>query len=193
MVTMSNQQAHPAGEVASGLAVEAVKEFLLHSPQKLSGSQPAEGQDALRQLEGAFRHAHARVLEDAVEHPEGLNMGTTLTVAWAVEWKAFVAHAGHSRCYLLSGGELRQLTHDHTIAAELVDLGVLSPPDAARHPYRRALTNVLEANKPGTQVELHTADLRPGDVLLLSLSPPTSRRTSRAAASPIPAARAGAQ
>jgi len=158
---------HPAGEVASGLAVEAVEEFFLNCPQKLSRSQAGEEHDALPELECAFLHAHARILEEAAKHPEQRGMGTTLTVAVADDWKLFVAHAGHSRCYLFSGGELRQLTQDHTIAAELVRLGICSPKNAAGHPYRHVVTNVLEGGKPLVQVELQEADLRPGDVILL--------------------------
>jgi len=94
-------------------------------------------------------------------------MGTTLTIAVVVDWKLLVAHAGHSRCYLFSGRELRQLTQDHTIAAELVRLGVLSPKKATDHPLRHVLTNVLEGSKPLVQMELQQADLRPHDVILL--------------------------
>jgi len=158
---------HPAGEVASGLAVEAVEKFLLNSPLMLSRSQAGEEQDTLRELEGAFLHAHARILEEAANHPERRSMGTTLTMAVAVDWKLFVAHAGHSRCYLFSGRELRQLTQDHTIAAELVRLGDLSPKKAAGHPFRHVVTNVLEGAKPLVRVELQESDLRPDDVILL--------------------------
>jgi len=133
----------------------------------LSRSQDGEEQDAAPELEYAFRHAQARVLEEAAKYPERRGMGTTLTVAVTVDWKLFVAHAGHSRCYLFSGGELRQLTQDHTIAAELVRLGICSPKNAAGHPYRHVVTNILEGGQPFVRVELQEADLRPDDVILL--------------------------
>lgn len=157
---------HAAGEVASGLAVEAVEEFVEISSTSFARFQ-ADEQATLKELEGAFLHAHARVVADAAKHPERWNMGTTLTMALAVGGKVFVAHAGHSRCYLLSGGKLRQLTQDHTMAAELLEVGVLSPKEAARHPYRHVVTNLLEGNRPSVWVELDTADLHPDDVLLL--------------------------
>ena len=94
-------------------------------------------------------------------------MGSTLTMAFAVDWTLFVAHAGDSRGYLFSGGELRQLTRDHTVVAELVRRGDLSPDDAVGHRFRHVVTNVLGGSQPGVRVDLHKLDLEPGDVLLL--------------------------
>jgi len=158
---------HAAGEVASGLAVEAVEEFLLNFSKSFSSFQANEEQDTLKELEGAFLHANARIFEEAAKHPQWQSMGTTLTAAFAVDGKLFVAHAGHSRCYLFRRGELRQVTQDHTIAAELVRLGVVSPKAAANHIYRHVVSNILGGPKPMVQVELHELDLHPEDVLLL--------------------------
>jgi protein phosphatase len=94
-------------------------------------------------------------------------MGTTLTLAFAVNWMLLTAHAGDSRCYVLSGGELRQVTRDHTLTAELVSQGILSSAGAARHPFRHVVTNVLGGDEPGVRVELHRLDLHPDDVVLL--------------------------
>jgi protein phosphatase len=94
-------------------------------------------------------------------------MGTTLTMAFAVNWKLFLAHAGDSRAYLFSQGLLRQLTRDHTVAAELVRRGELSPDAAAGHRFRHVVTNVLGGTQPGARVELHKLELEPNDILLL--------------------------
>jgi protein phosphatase len=94
-------------------------------------------------------------------------MGTTLTLAFAMNWMLLIAHAGDSRCYLLSEGRLRQVTQDHTLTAELVRQGVLPPGGEAGHPFRHVVTNILGGDEPGVQVELHRLDLRPDDVLLL--------------------------
>jgi PPM family protein phosphatase len=156
----------PAGEVASGLAVEAVEEFVLKS-SKLSRFQADEEESVLKELEETFLHANARIFEETVKHQELRSMGTTLTMAVVADWTLFVAHAGHSRCYLLTSGKLRQLTQDHTVAAEMVRLGVVSAKAAAHHVYRHVVSNVLGGAKPSLQVELHKHRLRPNDVLLL--------------------------
>ena len=90
-----------------------------------------------------------------------------MTLAFAVNWMLFIAHAGDSRCYLLSEGGLRQVTQDHTWTAELVRQGVLAPGGEAGHPCRHVVTNILGGDEPCVQVELHRLDLRPDDVLLL--------------------------
>jgi PPM family protein phosphatase len=157
---------HPAGEVASGLAVEAVEEFVLKS-SRLSSLQVDEEESILKELEETFLHANERIFAETVKHPELRRMGTTLTMAFVADWTLFVAHAGHSRCYLLTKGELRQLTQDQTFAAELVRLGVLSAKAAAYHVYRHVVSNVLGGDKQSLQVELHKFDLQTNDVLLL--------------------------
>jgi protein phosphatase len=158
---------HEGGEVASAVAVEAVEEFLLDTLQRFSDLQAGEAPDALEELKGAVLHAEARLVGEAAQHPEWRGMGTTLTLAFAVDWTLLIAHAGDSRCYVLSDGGLRQVTRDHTLAAELVRQGVLPPGGEARHPFRRVLANLLGGAEPGVRAELHRLDLHPGDVLLL--------------------------
>jgi len=158
---------HQAGEVASGLTVETIEEFLLNTLRRFSNLQASEAQNALKELQAALVQADARIFAETAKHPEYRGMGTTLTLAFAVSWTLFIAHAGDSRCYLFSKGELHQLTRDHTMTAELIRHGALSPENQARHPYRHVVTNVLGGDEPGVQVELNRLDLHPGDVLLL--------------------------
>jgi protein phosphatase len=158
---------HEAGEVASAVAVEAVEDFLLDALKRFSDLQAGEAPNALEELKGALLHAEARLVAETAKRPEWRGMGTTLTLAVAVNWTLLIAHAGDSRCYVLSGGGLRQVTRDHRLTAELVRQGVLSPGGEARHPFRHVVTNLLGGGEPGLRVELHCLDLHPGDVLLL--------------------------
>jgi protein phosphatase len=158
---------HEGGEVASALTVESIEEFLLNTLKRFSNLQTSEAPNALKELESALFHAEARIFGEAVKHPQWRGMGTTLTLAFAVNWMLFIAHAGDSRCYLLSQRELRQLTLDHTLSADLIRQGILSPQGQVQHPYRHVVTNLLGGSQPGVQVELHRLDLHPEDVLLL--------------------------
>jgi protein phosphatase len=155
------------GEVASALAVESIEEFLLNTLKRFSNLQAREAQNALKELESALVHAEARIFGETAKHPEWRGMATTLTLAFAVNRMLFIAHAGDSRCYLYSQGELRQLTLDHTLVADMIRQGILSPKGLARHPYRHVVTNIVGGSEPGVQVELHRLDLHPDDVLLL--------------------------
>jgi serine/threonine protein phosphatase PrpC len=158
---------HQGGEVASALSVMTIEGFLLNALKRFFHLKAPDEQNAMKEFQSALIEADAKIFEEAAKHPELIGMGTTLTMAFAVNWKLFVAHAGDSRCYLFSGGELHQLTQDHTMVAEMVRAGVLSPQAACRHPYRHAVTNVLGGPEPGVRVELHKFDLEAADVLLL--------------------------
>jgi protein phosphatase len=158
---------HQAGEVASALTVSIVEAFVLHLLRRFSNLEPDDDETVLRDFRTALRQADARLFEEAAQHPEFAGMGTTLTLAFASAWSLFVVHAGDSRCYLLRGGELRQLTTDHTLAAEMARHGMISKEEARHHQLRHVVTNVVGGGKAGVQVEVHKAELAPGDVLLL--------------------------
>jgi protein phosphatase len=81
--------------------------------------------------------------------------------------RLFVAHAGDSRCYLYSADQLRQLTNDHTLAAEMTRRGLLTPDQRDCHPWRHVVTNILGGKDHGVQAEVHLLDLHDGDTLLL--------------------------
>ncbi len=156
-----------AGEIASGLSVTTIEEFLLNTLRRFSNLQASEEQNALRELQNALYQADSRIFEETEHHPEWRGMGTTLTMAFIVNWRLFVAHAGDSRCYLHSGGKLRCLTQDHTMTAEMIRRGILKAENEANHPFRHVVTNILGGSERGVRAELHSLDIHPGDVLLL--------------------------
>jgi protein phosphatase len=117
------------GEVASGLSVKTIEEFLLNTLHRFTNLEVSEEQAVLRDLRDALFRADSRIFEESEKNSEWRGMGTTLTLAFAANWRLFVAHAGDSRCYLQSGGKLQQLTQDDTLADELSRNGVLSPAD----------------------------------------------------------------
>ena len=156
-----------AGEVASGLTVRTIEDFLLNTLKRFSNLQASEEQGALRDLQNALFQADSRIFEEAATHPEWQGMGTTLTMAFAVNWRLFVVHAGDCRCYLLSGGQLQQITQDHTVVAEMVRQGIITPQSQKDHPWRHVVTNILGGKDPGVRVDLHSLDLHAADVVLL--------------------------
>jgi serine/threonine protein phosphatase PrpC len=95
--------------------------------------------------------------------PECQGMGTTLTAAYTVGPEAFIGHVGDSRAYLYHQGDLKQLTRDHTLAQQCLDLNL---PVLSRSWYH-TLTNCLGGNEKEVQVEFHHLRLGDGDQLLL--------------------------
>jgi protein phosphatase len=158
---------HRAGEVASALSVATIESFVLHVLKRFSNLQATDEPGVLKELQMALQQADARIFEEASHDPQLLGMGTTLTMAFISGRTLFVMHAGDSRCYLLRGGQLRQLTTDHTVAAELARQGVIRPEDVSHHHFRHVVTSFLGGDGSGGQVEVHRADLEVGDTLLL--------------------------
>ena len=144
-----------------------IEAFLLNTLRRFFNLQGPDEHERAEGVPKRLRHADARIFEEAERQPKLLGMGTTLTLAFAVSWKLYLAHAGDSRCYLFSQDELRQLTQDHTMIAELVRRGALSPQAASSTRTGMSITNVLGGHEPGVQVEMHGLDLEPGDTLLL--------------------------
>ena len=94
-------------------------------------------------------------------------MGTTLTLAeLGRDGVIRLAHVGDSRAYLWHEGELEQVTDDHTVVAEQLAAGHISPNDAATHPQRSMLTRVLGIS-PDLEVDSRSTEAVAGDRLLL--------------------------
>ena len=158
---------HKAGEVASALTVVTIEKFLLNTLNRFFNLKSAEEAVVLAEFQSALMQADARIFAETDQHPELSGMGTTLTMAFAVDWKLYLAHAGDCRAYLFSGGKLQQLTQDHTMAAELVRRGTLTAAEAAQNPYRHIVTNVVGGTQPGVKVEVHKLALEAEDLLLI--------------------------
>jgi protein phosphatase len=155
---------HKAGEQASALAILTVEQFMLNT---LKWFFQLRGEAVLAELQEALRSADARIFEAAERHPELKGMGTTLTMAYAIESSLYVVHAGDSRCYLLRRRELQRLTRDHTLIEQLIRDGGLTPKEAAASPFQHLITNAVGGSDPGVKVDVLKLALAPGDVVLL--------------------------
>jgi PPM family protein phosphatase len=158
---------HRAGERASALAVAAIEQFTLNSFRWFFGSDTSDAERVLAQFQAAIRHADARILEEAAEHPELRGMGTTVTMAFHLGAQLCVIHVGDSRAYLYRDHELYQLTEDHTVVADMVRSGALRPDEAAGHRLRHSITNVVGGPELGVRVEARALEVQDGDRLLL--------------------------
>lgn len=161
---------HAAGEVASNMAVEAVKKALDGSREDIAAFARApsdEGRRALVSvLENAVRQAHQAVFERGAKESDKQGMGTTLDVVLIAGSEAFVAHVGDSRTYLVRDSRAAQITTDHTVAEVLVIEGKLSIEEAQVSPLRTILVNAIGV-APDVGVEMAHVRLKRGDRLLL--------------------------
>jgi len=151
----------PAGEVASDLAIGALREVLLRLP---AGTAVPPGV-ALDCLAAAVDLATARIRATIDARPELDGMGTTLTAMLVNDRRVILTHVGDSRAYLLRDGLLHRLTVDDTYVQLLVEQGAITPEEATRHPHRSVVTRVVQ----GEPVHAVSTVLRPypGDRYLL--------------------------
>ncbi len=158
------------GEIASALAVETVVKHCLDAEANpgarvLGETQPNWSANTKR-LSTAVHLANTNIFKSAQEHPEQHGMGATLTAAWIDGTKLSLAHVGDSRAYLLRGGNLLQLTRDHSLVAEQVRRGILTIAEAEESEMQSVLLRALGA-QPEIEVDTEEHTLFPRDVLLL--------------------------
>jgi serine/threonine protein phosphatase PrpC len=158
---------HAAGEVASAHVVDAMAAHL-HRAATWPATPEDEGLFALGEaLADLLRSVQAELAARGVAQEAERGMGTTLTLAF-VRWpKLLVVHVGDSRLYLWRGGQLRQVTRDHTLAQQLVDHAVITPAQAEESEFANVLVNALGGDTEELHVERHLLRLTRGDVLCL--------------------------
>ncbi|HEY2824462.1 MAG TPA: protein phosphatase 2C domain-containing protein [Gemmatimonadales bacterium] len=137
----------PSGEEASRIAVENIAKYITHSLQAYHTADPTDHAAFRAALEAAAWRGHEELKKLAEDDPDRRGMATTLTL-WLGIWpQSYLLQVGDSRCYLLKGTTLTQVSRDQTMAQELFDQGVLTTTEAHRTP----LANVLSSSIGGSQ------------------------------------------
>ncbi len=152
---------HAGGEVASKVAITTLAQIL---PLLINDEMDQESLEDF--LLNSILDVDHEIAEAAAANDRLAGMGTTLTAIALYRQKAYVLHAGDSRAYRLRGKEFIQLTKDHSVVQELIDSGAVSEAEAASHPQRSVLTNVLMGEGNITPL-LIQHDLKIGDKFLL--------------------------
>ena len=169
MVLADGMGGYNAGEVASGIAVQIVTELASEAAdrEELNNIDPHSG--LMRQsiiLRDAVYRSNKIIFQTAQSQTHCEGMGTTIVAAMFYDDKVSIAHVGDSRCYRLRGGQLDQLTLDHSLLQELVDRGFYSHEEAQRSTNRNYVTRALGV-EPTVEVEVREYDVLPDDVYLL--------------------------
>jgi protein phosphatase len=143
---------HLGGGTAARMAVDALRTVG-------ATSDPTD-------LLGALREANRAIAQAASEDPGLAGMGTTATAALLDGGILYLVHVGDSRAYLIRDGNITQVTEDHSVVAEMVRRGTLSPDAAETHPARHVITRALGVDAD-LEIDALRVDLAPGDVILL--------------------------
>lgn len=145
---------HKGGEVASSSARDLLVDLLLDK-------EPDE-----QLLRRAIQSVNYRLFVRQSEDDALTGMGTTLTVLWVDKDDILIGHVGDSRAYRLRDGKLEQITQDHSMVAEMVRQGVITPEQASTHPMRNVITRAV-GTEDEIEVDVLREERRPGDIWLV--------------------------
>ncbi len=159
------------GELASEIAADTISaycstELAEEDFAPYAGGLRPDFSEKTHQLAGAVRLANRRIYEASLGDPGMRGMGATIVTAWLDATRLSVVHVGDSRAYLLGGGILRRLTSDHTLVAEQVRYGLITPEESHSSKLQNVLIRALGVRG---EVELDASEhlLSSGDTLLL--------------------------
>ena len=151
------------GAAAGRLAAEmAVDKFIAVAGAGLDEPEADAGELLRQAVDAANRH----ICDFAAASDEYAGMGTTLVGAWIRGGTAVIASVGDSRAYRVTEEGIAQITKDHSLVQQMVDIGLLTAAQARRHPRRNIITRAV-GSEPYVTCDVFTLPVQPGDVFLL--------------------------
>jgi protein phosphatase len=150
---------HQAGDVASKLASETFSDTYKILRKKNTA--------IMESMELAIKKANTVVFEKAAADIEKRGMGTTFSAMIIADMKAFIAHVGDSRVYLIRKNKIKKITTDHSFVEKLVEEGRISPEEAREHPQKNVLYMSLGARENFSPEILNAIILEDGDALIM--------------------------
>lgn len=162
---------HNAGEVASALAVNVTRDELRAGATLLRAFRENPRNEKARKevrelLEHAVKDACFKIFDQGLKNTAQRGMGTTLTLMIVLGTRAFIAHVGDSRIYLVRDGNVHQLTQDHSMVNELIKHGKIKNLKDLDHRFKNAVTRAVGVHE-SVEVDVLDFDLLPGDRALL--------------------------
>jgi serine/threonine protein phosphatase PrpC len=190
LIVADGMGGYRAGEQASAIAVNTIREILEHlfsiGPSSSMAAKSSKNDEPVERttielpetiasdhygafLTQAIRHANQAIITYGRKHHEARGLGSTVTVAVLARNRAYFANVGDSRAYLFRQGTLRAITRDHSLVARLVEAGQLEPDAVYAHPKRNLIYRSLgsEIEQGDIDVDIFEEELEPNDVILL--------------------------
>lgn len=149
------------GDTASTIAKKVITETVQQAYRDVMGAEAVKSMIA-----EAIASANRAIYQTSRDHPELSGMGTTVVLCLLHQQRAYAAHVGDSRLYLMRQNVLTQITKDHSFIQEMVDRGEISSEEARVHPGKNIITRAVGVHWD-VDADFYTLDLNPGDRLLL--------------------------
>lgn len=161
---------HNAGEVASQMALQAIESFVARAVEREDITWPFQPSPNLTTAENtlmaALKLANAVVWGEAQRSGERQGMATTIVALFLNNDSATIAHVGDSRLYRVRGGQIEQLTEDHSLVRQQFNAGTITAEQMAHHPMRNVITRAA-GSREEVEVDVRSVPLEAGDVFVL--------------------------
>lgn len=152
---------HNAGEIASGMAINKIREYISKSIKEFNNSRKI-----LKGIVSAIEAANSHIYQYSNLNEGCSGMGTTVTMALIRNGRLFLGHVGDSRGYIVREGEIFRVTEDHSLVQELINKGSITEEEAKSHPQRNMITRAVGTDS-GISVDTTTLNLKNGDIVVL--------------------------
>jgi protein phosphatase len=157
---------YASGEVASKMAIDIIRDSLRNEEKPFTEEYDPRYSGPTNRMISGIRLAN-KAIYDASRSQSQLNgMGTTIAAVMLSGNRLSIAHVGDSRIYLLRGGNIEQITDDHTVVSEQVERGLMTKEEAADSPMRHILTRALGA-APEVKMDIDELTVSDGDKFVL--------------------------
>lgn len=152
---------HNAGEVASCMAVDIIKEVFEDNIKLLKDKENIK-----ETIEEAIYVANRKIYLESKKILKYAGMGTTITLAYILNNHIYIGHVGDSRAYFVTEGEIYQITDDHSLVNELIKNGSITPEEAINHPQKNLITRAVGTSSE-IQLDFYTIDYKKDDILII--------------------------
>ncbi|GAB4407695.1 MAG: Stp1/IreP family PP2C-type Ser/Thr phosphatase [Bacteriovoracaceae bacterium] len=146
---------HKAGDLASQLAVKHVPEYLLSHLDE----------DPEKACRESIRHANAMIKQKSDSNEDFRGMGTTTVLFYFKGAYLYLGNVGDSRAYLINNRKLYQMTRDHSLVQEKLNLGIYTREQAAEDPHKNVLVRTV-GFEPEVEVDSFTYKVHRNDIFL---------------------------
>lgn len=172
MIVADGLGGHEAGDVASRTALVTAFQLIYRSPRwALKLDDPSTRDSEIRDMQARgrayLRQVHAELRHQAAGDARLAGMGTTFTGVYVVGRDLFVTHVGDSKAYLFRAGSLNKITHDHTVAQEYADQGMIAQEEVETHRMHHVLTRAIGGPDENLEGDMHHVGIHQGDRLLM--------------------------
>lgn len=161
LVVADGMGGHNAGEVASIIAVNSIRDYIR---EKVNEDTKIEELECI--VKDAILKANGDIYKKSLDDSRYAGMGTTATVAMVSEGISIIGHVGDSRAYLLKDNKLIKITDDHSLVAELLKNGTITEVEAKNHPQKNIITRALGTDEK-LEVDIKTIEFNSGNIMVL--------------------------